>query len=190
MASNFQCPTWRLQGSAFQPWLIPWAFRFEAWPFLMLLQGSSKIHGPQDVVSYIQQRLSPIRSFSCSEPHNLSFQIGGKIFPVDPRDFATQASGNVIDGCVSTLITTDSPSVGNFLFSWVLGVPFLKGWIPFFDFYTKQALIIFRLKGPILILFWEYSVSISWCTASGSCFDRPQQCGRFNESRCVYGDKV
>lgn len=93
----------------------------------MLSQGTSLILGPQDVVSYIQQRLSSLDTFICSQPHNLSFEIGGKIFPVDPRDFATQATGTIGDGCVATLAGTDAPYVGNALFSWILGVPFLKG---------------------------------------------------------------
>jgi len=65
--------------------------------------------------------------FKCAEPHFLSFEIGGKIFPVDPRDFAAQAFNNNVDLCGPNLVPTDPPKVGASLFSWNLGTPFLKG---------------------------------------------------------------
>ncbi|KAF8184786.1 aspartic peptidase domain-containing protein [Pholiota molesta] len=54
--------------------------------------GNSLIRGPSDVVSQIYRSLGT--SFACNEPHTLAFQIGGKMFPVDPRDFIAQAFTN------------------------------------------------------------------------------------------------
>jgi len=97
--------------------------------------GTSVLLGPQDTVSHIQQLLGANGVFNCAEPHNLSFEIGGKIFPVDPRDFATQAASSSAEFCASNLFITDSPVAGStFLYSWVLGVPFLKGVISSFYF--------------------------------------------------------
>ena len=90
-------------------------------------QGNSLLRGPEDVVSNIQQRLGPNGLFSCKEPHVLSFEIGGKLFPIDPRDFASPVYENKADLCSSNVVSTDPPQVGGFLFSWSLGVPFLKG---------------------------------------------------------------
>lgn len=62
----------------------------------------------------------------CDEGHNLTFQIGGKLFPVDPRDFVAQNKQGDAANCVaSNVVSTDAPSVGA-LFSWNLGDPFLK----------------------------------------------------------------
>jgi len=92
-----------------------------------IAQGNSLLLGPEDIVSLIQQRLGPGGRFRCAEPHNLSFEIGGKMFPVDPRDFARQALRGTTEFCVPALDSTDAPKVGGYLFSWSLGVPFLKG---------------------------------------------------------------
>jgi Eukaryotic aspartyl protease len=62
----------------------------------------------------------------CSEPHTLAFQIGGKLFPVDPRDFVNQVHENSVDECAPNLVATDPPAVGRYLYSWSLGGPFLK----------------------------------------------------------------
>ena len=65
-------------------------------------------------------------TFPCSTAHNLSFQIGGKVFPIDPRDFVSQNKTGDAQTCVvSNLVSTDPPSVGA-LFSWSLGDPFFK----------------------------------------------------------------
>lgn len=55
------------------------------------------------------------------------FQIGGVRFPVDPRDFVSQASGsNGQAACAAgNIVATDAPRSGS-LFSWNLGDPFLK----------------------------------------------------------------
>lgn len=96
----------------------------------MCHQGNSLIRGPQDVVSSIFAKLGgPSGAFDCRIPHNLSFEIGGALFPVDPRDFALAPSGNSprdLSRCTPALAATDPPGNGQFLYSWSLGVPFLK----------------------------------------------------------------
>lgn len=92
-----------------------------------MAQGNSLLRGPEDIVSLIRQKMGPSGRFRCAEPHNLSFEIGGKLFPVDPRDFAIQALVGNTELCVPALTATDAPRVGGYLFSWSLGVPFLKG---------------------------------------------------------------
>ncbi|KAF9042966.1 aspartic peptidase domain-containing protein [Panaeolus papilionaceus] len=93
--------------------------------------GNSLIRGPADVVKHIRTLLSQSSPhgnghFPCSTPHTLAFEIGGKIFPVDPRDFASQAYNNNVEECYPNLVDTDTPRPGGYLFSWSLGVPFLK----------------------------------------------------------------
>ena len=67
------------------------------------------------------------QSFDCSVPHNLTFQIGGQPFPVDPRDFIHQSYTESGDpGCAANLAVTDPPGGAGFLYSWSLGDPFLK----------------------------------------------------------------
>ncbi|KAI0354103.1 acid protease [Trametes cingulata] len=97
--------------------------------------GNSLVRGPQDVLSHIyaQLGLDALGTFDCSVPHNLTFQIGNKLFPIDPRDFAHPAPivpGTVYPAeearCTPALAATDPPGVGAFLYSWSLGDPFLK----------------------------------------------------------------
>ncbi|KAI9057701.1 acid protease [Trametes sanguinea] len=97
--------------------------------------GNSLMRGPQDVLAtiYTQLGLDALGTFDCSIPHNLSFLIGGKQFPVDPRDFAHPAAvtpGTVysdeIARCTPALAATDPPGNGGFQYSWSLGDPFLK----------------------------------------------------------------
>ena len=61
-------------------------------PLLMYIfrfQGNSLIRGPQDVVAHIVALAGgPI--FDCAARHNLSFLIGGVLFPVDPHDFVLE----------------------------------------------------------------------------------------------------
>ena len=94
-------------------------------------QGNSLIRGPQDIVQHIYALIGD--SFDCSKPHNLSFQVGGVQFPVDPRDFAQPMPvrpGTVYPDnaarCSPALAATDPPREGGFLYSWSLGDPFLK----------------------------------------------------------------
>ncbi|KAI0372286.1 acid protease [Pilatotrama ljubarskyi] len=96
--------------------------------------GNSLIRGPSDVVNSILSSVSPAYAadptaqptLPCDDGHNLTFQIGGKLFPVDPRDFVAQAKRGDAQNCVaSNVVSTDPPSVGA-LFSWNLGDPFLK----------------------------------------------------------------
>ncbi|CAK5265417.1 unnamed protein product [Mycena citricolor] len=97
--------------------------------------GNSILRGPTDVVGNILQTLSPtyIPSAASSSPvlpctnaHNLTFQIGGKMFPIDPRDLVTPDAAGDATTCVANTITaTDPPGVGA-LFRWSLGDPFFK----------------------------------------------------------------
>ena len=88
-------------------------------------QGNSLLRGPEDIVESILKSLG--NTFSCSESHTIAFEIGGKMFPVDPRDFIGQAFVNNVDSCTANLVSTDPPQVGGYQFSWSLGTPFLKG---------------------------------------------------------------
>jgi hypothetical protein len=90
----------------------------------LLDTGNSLLRGPDDVVQHIQNTIGT--RFACNQPHTLSFQIGGKMFPVDPRDFIRQAQSDDVSLCGSTLTSTDPPGSG-YLFSWSLGMPFFEG---------------------------------------------------------------
>lgn len=92
------------------------------------------IRGPKDVVDYILEQVSSAfaanpdaaPTFPCTSPHDLAFQIGGKTFPVDPRDFMSQNTpGDATTCVVDNVVATDPPSLGA-LFSWSLGDPFFK----------------------------------------------------------------
>ncbi|TFK93100.1 acid protease [Polyporus arcularius HHB13444] len=96
--------------------------------------GNSLIRGPQDVVNNIYTKVSPAfaansntdPTLPCDAGHNLAFQIGGKMFPVDPRDFVSQNKQGDAKTCIANnIVSTDAPSTGA-LFSWNLGDPFLK----------------------------------------------------------------
>lgn len=93
-------------------------------------QGNSLIRGPPDVVAQIHAILGGPR-FACSPPHILEFQIGGRLFPVDPRDFISEVRRGDPDLCAANVVPTDVPvSDGSgYLYSWNLGDPFLKGWV-------------------------------------------------------------
>ncbi|KAF8530169.1 aspartic peptidase domain-containing protein [Hysterangium stoloniferum] len=67
-------------------------------------------------------------------PVNLTFIIGGKSFPVDPRDFlGQQTSPDSPPQCTpdSTLLITDPPSPGA-LHSWILGTVFMNTFVAFY----------------------------------------------------------
>jgi len=90
--------------------------------------GSSLIRGPSDVIAAIYTRIShssDLNSYPCATAHVLEFELGGRRFPVDPRDFGWQAVENDIQTCNSSIVATDPPSKG-FLYAWSLGAPFLK----------------------------------------------------------------
>ncbi|KAH8835663.1 aspartic peptidase domain-containing protein [Flagelloscypha sp. PMI_526] len=85
--------------------------------------GNSLLRGPADVVANIFRTIAP--SFDatglaqgqapiipCAVPVNLAFQIGGKMFPVDPRDFIGQSRAGDTTNCA--------------LFRWSLGDPFFR----------------------------------------------------------------
>ncbi|KAH9852503.1 aspartic peptidase domain-containing protein [Lenzites betulinus] len=98
--------------------------------------GNSLVRGPADVVAFILATVSPARAKStlarpilpCDGAHSLAYKIGGKLFPIDPRDFVSQAppDGSGTPQCsADSIVATDPPSTGA-LFSWSLGDPFLK----------------------------------------------------------------
>ncbi|KAH9933149.1 aspartic peptidase domain-containing protein [Epithele typhae] len=96
--------------------------------------GNSLIRGPSDVVNNIYSTVSPAFAASssasptlpCDAAHDLVFQIGGKKFPVDARDFVSQNTKGDASTCIANnIVATDAPSNGA-LFSWNLGDPFLK----------------------------------------------------------------
>ncbi|KAF7369314.1 Peptidase A1 domain-containing protein [Mycena venus] len=89
--------------------------------------GNSLIRGPADVVNLVNSRVG--NTFACTTPHTLAFSIGGKLFPVDARDFAspTTTDGNLSE-CSANVVETDAPVEGQgYQYSWSLGDPFLKG---------------------------------------------------------------
>jgi len=100
----------------------------------LLDTGNSAIRGPKDAVNSILSEVSSAfaanpnaaPTFPCSVPHNLTFQIGGKNFSVDPRDFMSQNAPGDAKTCVaSNVVGTDPPTSGA-LFSWNLGDPFFQ----------------------------------------------------------------
>jgi len=104
--------------------------------------GNSIIRGPNDVVASILKSVSPAYAassnaaptFPCATSHNLTFQIGGKLFPVDPRDFVAQNQTGDANTCIANnVIGTDPPSSGA-LFSWSLGDPFFKSTLVAFHY--------------------------------------------------------
>jgi phytepsin len=92
----------------------------------LLDTGDPLIRGPADVITFINEQFGTDGIFDCAKPHVLSFEIGGTLFPVDPRDLIWQQVRDTVGFCRAKLATTVTPEVGNFLFSWSLGVPFLK----------------------------------------------------------------
>ncbi|KAF7315683.1 Peptidase A1 domain-containing protein [Mycena indigotica] len=88
--------------------------------------GNSLIRGPADVLSVMNRRLGG-QTFACSTPHTLAFKIAGKMFPVDPRDFAAQANEGEMRNCIANVFRTDPPEDGRgYQHSWSLGDPFLR----------------------------------------------------------------
>ncbi|KAJ7497746.1 aspartic peptidase domain-containing protein [Mycena latifolia] len=96
--------------------------------------GNSILRGPSDVVNNILGSISPeydstvanSATLACAKAHNLTFMIGGKMFPIDPRDLIGPQTTNDATTCVvDNIVATDAPSLGA-LFRWSLGDPFLK----------------------------------------------------------------
>ncbi|KAF9465351.1 aspartic peptidase domain-containing protein [Collybia nuda] len=97
--------------------------------------GNSILRGPEDMVNTILRTVSPTFDSTtanakavvpCAVPHTVAFQIGGKMFPVDPRDFIGELQDNDATNCVAdNIVSTDPPRIGS-LYSWSLGDPFLK----------------------------------------------------------------
>ncbi|GJJ10881.1 hypothetical protein Clacol_005109 [Clathrus columnatus] len=98
--------------------------------------GSAAIRGPSDVVANLNTILSGSPNtniIDCGTPHTLAFQIGGKMFPIDPRDFYRQTVPDNLDNCTTNVVSTDPPKLG-FLQSWVLGDQLFKSTIVSFYF--------------------------------------------------------
>ncbi|KAK7061365.1 peptidase A1 domain-containing protein [Favolaschia claudopus] len=96
--------------------------------------GNSILRGPSDVVQNILSTISPnytpsdpnSATLACARAHNLAFKIGGKMFPVDPRDLpSTVAAKDAANCIVDNIVATDAPGIGA-LFRWNLGDPFMK----------------------------------------------------------------
>ncbi|KAF8074076.1 aspartic peptidase domain-containing protein [Lyophyllum atratum] len=97
--------------------------------------GNSIVRGPQDMVANILKAVSPTYdptnrdaavTLPCSVPHTLAFQIGGKIFPVDPRDFISPSADGDTTTCVAdNIVATDAPRTGS-VYRWSLGDTFMK----------------------------------------------------------------
>ncbi|KAI0266450.1 aspartic peptidase domain-containing protein [Gloeopeniophorella convolvens] len=90
----------------------------------LLDTGNSLIRGPSDVLDAITAQLGG-GTYNCAEAHTLAFQIGGSLYPVDPRDFGVQTFEGTTSHCTPNLAPTDPPGSG-FLYSWSIGDPFLK----------------------------------------------------------------
>ena len=142
MARNSLTPRRRRTGSAnpvsplsSTPYVVPRAQSFDFRRSTDVhTQGNSLVRGPSDVVNSVLSKVSTAYAsnssqaptLSCTSAHRLAFQIGGKLFPVDPRDFVTQNTVHDAATCLaSSVVSTDPPSSGA-LFSWSLGDPFLK----------------------------------------------------------------
>ncbi|KAF8150005.1 aspartic peptidase domain-containing protein [Crassisporium funariophilum] len=97
--------------------------------------GNSILRGPSDVVDQILSTVStsydpkaqdPVAALPCNVPRQLTFEIGGKMFPIDPRDFIGQLNtGDAVTCQADNIIATDPPSIGA-LFRWSLGTPFFR----------------------------------------------------------------
>lgn len=66
-------------------------------------------------------------AFPCGEVHKLSFEIRGKTFDVDPRDFGRPVGEPKVNWCIPNVAPTDAPELGGYLYSWSLGEPFIRG---------------------------------------------------------------
>jgi hypothetical protein len=106
-------------------------------------QGSSLVRGPEDVLGAIYAHLGG-ETYACADAHTLEFSIGGRLFPLDPRDFGSQAYYDTPTICTPNLAPADPPTNG-FLYAWSLGDPFLKGFACVFVLYCT-----FRELTPIL----------------------------------------
>jgi phytepsin len=88
--------------------------------------GSPFVSGPPDLIKLINNTIGG--SFDCTSNHTLTFQIGGKIFPIDARDFAIQAASGSPNKCVASIEAMKVPKGDGsiFLYSWNLGNTFLR----------------------------------------------------------------
>ncbi|TFK27580.1 acid protease [Coprinopsis marcescibilis] len=121
----------RIADSAIEPTNGIGATRVSA----LLDTGNSILRGPEDVVDNILSTVSsrydpdsqnPSAFFPCNIPHTLTFEIGGRMFPIDPRDFIGEVDGSDALECVAdNIVPTDPPNIGA-LFRWSLGTPFFR----------------------------------------------------------------
>lgn len=65
-------------------------------------------------------------AYPCAEAHSLVFEFSGSQFQVDPRDFGRPVGDAEAKWCVPNFAPTDPPELGNYLYSWSLGEPFLR----------------------------------------------------------------
>ncbi|KAJ6500044.1 aspartic peptidase domain-containing protein [Mycena vitilis] len=124
-----------LDGVELAPSKVPTSGGVDATRMSALIDtGNSILRGPSDVVSSILGTISPnykatvpnSATLACAKAHNLAFKIGGKMFPIDPRDLPGPVSPNDASTCViDNLVATDAPGIGA-LFRWSLGDPFMK----------------------------------------------------------------
>ncbi|KAM5543418.1 hypothetical protein V8D89_002669 [Ganoderma adspersum] len=77
--------------------------------------------GPKDAIDTILAAISSTTP-ACNGSHTLSFQIGGKLFPVAPQDLVTKTTR----GCAVNVEAIDSPRSNLTLYSWRLGAAFLR----------------------------------------------------------------
>ncbi|KAF5353671.1 hypothetical protein D9758_008648 [Tetrapyrgos nigripes] len=97
--------------------------------------GNSLIRGPPDVVNKIYTLLGRNGHYPCDQPQNLAFEIGGKLFLVDPKDFGNQVFPDSLELCTANIVPTDVPVKGNgYQYSWNLGDPFLKSVLTSFHY--------------------------------------------------------
>ncbi|KIY71380.1 acid protease [Cylindrobasidium torrendii FP15055 ss-10] len=97
----------------------------------LLDTGNSLMRGPADLISYIYTKTGGT-TFSCDTAHNFTVVVGGKSFPVDPRDFVYS---NGQGECNANIAVTDVPTTGGgYLHTWSLGDPFLKSVLSAFHY--------------------------------------------------------
>jgi len=110
----------------------------------LLDTGNSWVRGPADVVDIVKRNIlapgsapgSDIPSLYDCTPHTLAFEIGGKMFPIDPRDLISPGSADIqlatmdqtTQCSLNLAVKVDLPKEGEggFLYSWKLGAPFLR----------------------------------------------------------------
>ncbi|EJC99086.1 acid protease [Fomitiporia mediterranea MF3/22] len=96
-------------------------------PFLRSSQVAGSDYSEQEYSDFTENFDSFAYAYPCAEAHLLSFEFSGRQFPVDPRDFGRPMGDRDAYWCVPNIAPTDPPKVGNYLYSWSLGEPFVRG---------------------------------------------------------------